>query len=433
MASTPCAANDSSSSTCLTFSVMDDNDREPLAKTSRGSLPSPSSSVDALSPAHSDDGGQDEYLVEGHRLTQVNDENDDASTRVTDDWALEAAAQELEARLANLRRYSNWRLNTRQYPSSPALETQHALWALRQTASGGLSLVLPPAIAEEEESEHEGPSMVRGQSLSAAIDEINGFMSRRATSAWRRSRTLASGGNLPYPTSSSRLSGPLLPLSQRQPGGAEGRVTLAPGIGSSTGSGRSPEARGGRDGKGMKVVEGERVTASATQEEEQRLPRDSPSLLRASLLSKAPPLWSAWERLGWTIGDYFMSLVVFVTISITWWRGAWNLLDYYVFPTHRALRALVLTLAGMTFNVLGFLCYPSLLRWSRRITCRRESYVFGTVKRLVLLLRMLASVAHWTGVWDAVDGAFCGEEATSDCRYGRGRVKRGSRTETAGS
>jgi hypothetical protein len=62
-------------------------------------------------------------------------------------------------------------------------------------------------------------------------------------------------------------------------------------------------------------------------------PRDSLAL-RASLLAaatgRAPSkLTLARQRWLFFLGDYLLSLGVFVTLSCTWWRGAWNLFDYY--------------------------------------------------------------------------------------------------------
>jgi hypothetical protein len=174
------------------------------------------------------------------------------------------------------------------------------------------------------------------------------------------------------------------------------------------------DEEGGEEGREAAPMSDASQTAAAAvaalhspQEQQEQQVRDSQSLLRASLLSKPPPLWTAWERMAWTGGDYLMSLLVFVTLSITWWRGAWNLLDYYVYPNNRPLRVLTLVLTAVLTNLLAFLSYPRLRQWSRRISSQKESYVYGGVKRLVLLVRMLASVMHWTGVWDALDGLFC--------------------------
>jgi len=374
------------------------------------------------------------------------------TTATTDRWAMEAAAQELETRLANLRQYSNWRFNTRQYPSSPALESQHALWALRQTASGGLSVVLPTTM-EGEVDEDGSFHLHRGKSLSTAIDEIQGLMSRRASRAWTRSATIAGRSNVVPSSSSSFSFGRSIPsfARRRQPhgeggGGRNERVSLGPGIGSSTGRGVSfhHETQGvgtvggkeeGEEGRNTARMSSSGETEAAVEgldsreaqpEQQEHLGQDRQSLLHASLLSsKSPPLWTTWERLAWTGGDYLMSLLVFVTLSITWWRGAWNLLDHYVYPNNRPLRVLTLMLVAIMTNVLAFLSYPRLRRWSRRISSQRESYIYGGVKRLVLLVRMLASVMHWTGVWDALDGIFCKSDNVDDpCRYG-GRMQEG--------
>lgn len=391
-----------------------------------------------------DDGGGSES--DQSRSSHQEEQEIKITTATTDRWAMEAAAQELETRLANLRQYSNWRFNTRQYPSSPALESQHALWALRQTASGGLSLVLPTTI-EEEEGEDGSFHLHRGKSLSTAIDEIQGLMSRRASRAWTRSATIAGHSGVAPSSSSSFSFARSLPsfARRRQPpgeggggGGRNGRVSLGPGIGSSSGRGvrfhQETQGAGIAGGK-EEEEEGENTAPmSSTSEREaaavggldsreaqqEQLEQSEQSLLHASLLSsKSPPLWTAWERLAWTGGDYLMSLLVFVTLSITWWRGAWNLLDHYVYPNNRPLRVLILMLVAILTNVLAFLSYPRLRQWSRRISCQRESYVYGGVKRLVLLVRMLASVMHWTGVWDALDGIFCESDNVDDpCRYG---------------
>lgn len=208
-----------------------------------------------------DDGHDSDHS--GYSSQEEEEEEDDHHTITTatpDQWAMEAAAQELEARLANLRQYSNWRFNTRQYPSSPALESQHALWALRQTASGGLSLVLPSTIEEAEGEGEQGDfHLHRGKSLSTAIDEIQGLMSRRASRAWTRSVTMAGGSGVPSSSSSSSSSfARSLPsfARRRQPPGGEGgggggsaRVSLGPGIGSSTGRGVSFQGAGTAGGE----------------------------------------------------------------------------------------------------------------------------------------------------------------------------------------
>jgi len=409
----------------------------PYTRRSPSPLPPPRNSpVPPSSPTpyyFDDDGAGHHDEDDGNESDQSGCSNQEEEAVDENQWAMEAAAQELEARLANLRQYSNWRFNTRQYPSSPALESKHALWALRQTASGGLSLVLPATI-EEAEGETGDFHFHRGKCLSTAIDEIQGLMSRRASRAWTRSATMAAGsGTEPSSSSSSSsFAGSLPGFARRQQqaqgeengGGGAGRVSLGPGIGSSTGRGVSfhQDALGAGTAAGAEEGGEEEAapmsdaskTAAATvaallspqQQQEQQL-RDSQSSLRASLLSKPPPLWTAWERRAWTGGDYLMSLLVFVTLSITWWRGAWNLLNYYIYPNNRRLRVLTLVLTAIISNVLAFLSYPRLRQWSRLISSRKESYMYGGVKRLVLLVRMLASVMHWTGVWNGLDGIFC--------------------------
>lgn len=72
---------------------------------------------------------------------------------------------------------------------------------------------------------------------------------------------------------------------------------------------------------------------------------------------------------------------------------------------------------GVVVNLLAFMAYGPLRRWSRRITSQRENYLYGGVKRLVLLVRMLASAAHWTGLWDLLDSAFCATDQDDSCRF----------------
>ncbi len=307
----------------------------------------------------------------------ASDDDGTSESAATEAMVVEAAAQELEARLAFLRQSSNWRLNTRQYPSSPALESQHALWvrffachrsiplhpnpptpsicqALRQTASGGLSLVLPATVEEAELGEHEdfrfhrgtcdlglapfihpfihsfnhsstfppnasisfvssqcihpplppNPPTHAGKSLSSAVDEIQALMSSRASRAWTRSATMAaSEGALGGGDSRGRTgSVPSLPLPFPP---KRSRV-------SSLGPGMEGGGRGGEE---------EEYPAAALASMQHR---DS-YFLRTSLLSsrsKGTPgkVWSTGQRLLWTAGDYLMSLLVFVSLSVTWWR-----------------------------------------------------------------------------------------------------------------
>jgi hypothetical protein len=341
------------------------------------------------------------------------------------------------------------------------LEQAYAAWALRQTASGGLSLVLPPASlfeddgeeGEQEEEddghglgldmedgeEHEqeqhqeqqhgiieegkledGSSQQQqqqqhfhdavaeqghddgtapplgslshhhhghgddyhpreGKTLEAAIDEIQTYMTRRASRAWSRSACLAEAATAAAAASAAvsaagggrSTPSPLpLPLEKRAIGA--GALPLPPGV------------EGGP-------------------------PRDSLAL-RASLLAAAggrPPskMALARQRWLWAVGDYALSLLVFVMLSVTWWRGAWNLYDFYVFPDHRGWRIVTLVACGATVNVLAFLAYGPIRAWGRRIRSPRAMWAYGAVKRLAVLVRMLASVANWTGVWDLFDSA----------------------------
>ena len=52
----------------------------------------------------------------------------------------------------------------------------------------------------------------------------------------------------------------------------------------------------------------------------------------------------------------------------------------------------MLVLGGVTANVLAFLSYPPLRAWGRRCTSKQESWLYGGVKRLVILIRMLVRI-----------------------------------------
>lgn len=68
--------------------------------------------------------------------------------------------------------------------------------------------------------------------------------------------------------------------------------------------------------------------------------------------------------------------------------------------TKQALRIFTLVVGSIAANVLAFLTYGPLRGWGRRINSPAEAYVYGGVKRLAVLVRMVASCAHWTGIWD---------------------------------
>jgi hypothetical protein len=52
---------------------------------------------------------------------------------------------------------------------------------------------------------------------------------------------------------------------------------------------------------------------------------------------EAPEPLLTWAAVALSLGDYFLALTVFAVISVTWWRGVWNLLDYYVYPDDKVM------------------------------------------------------------------------------------------------
>lgn len=128
---------------------------------------------------------------------------------------------------------------------------------------------------------------------------------------------------------------------------------------------------------------------------------------------------------SWQLADYGLSVLVFSTLSVTWWRGAWNLLAASppvlpLLPDHRPSRLALLIAVGFVANLGGFASYGPLRAWSRTLTSfgssRVESLGFGLVKRLVVLVRCLGSAASWVGWWSLIDNHFCSSSGT-DCAF----------------
>lgn len=338
------------------------------------------------------------------------------------------------------------RLSCRQYPSSPYLEQAYASWALRQTASGGLSLVLPPAVLGEEDEEEEededgaggvhlsadeegeaaaeqdGPApplgshhheehLRRGEALESAIDEIQAYMSKRASQVWYDRHTytdiyIHTNKSLTHKSTHTQVWSRSASLAEMAAasGGTGGRTSLSPvplpvdkrviGAGTVAVPSGVEGGGGGRDSLALRAS----LLAGAA----------GRAAVPTTTSTSGSKLWLARQRWLWAVGDYALGLFVFVLLSVTWWRGAWNLFDFYVFPRRRGLRIVTLIAGGAAANAAAFLLYGPTRAWGRRMHRPTEAWVYGTVKRLLVLVRMVASVANWTGCWGLLDAAVRG-------------------------
>jgi len=96
--------------------------------------------------------------------------------------------------------------------------------------------------------------------------------------------------------------------------------------------------------------------------------------------------------------DSLLTVFVIHQLVVFYWRGAWLVLDFYLFPEDQLRSAVACLAIGYVFQLLLCIAQPFLnvlyLKTTSASLCRR--WILETIEYFFV---NLVSVVHWRGVW----------------------------------
>ena len=95
-----------------------------------------------------------------------------------------------------------------------------------------------------------------------------------------------------------------------------------------------------------------------------------------------------------SILDTVLALVVIFPFALAYWRGIWDLLDYYVMPGKAPLRYWVYIGIGH-LQMVGLMGLPYL----DKTLDRSKKVRFWIITRIFLIINSVFFMTYWEGVW----------------------------------
>ncbi|XP_044271732.1 uncharacterized protein LOC123015810 isoform X2 [Tribolium madens] len=105
------------------------------------------------------------------------------------------------------------------------------------------------------------------------------------------------------------------------------------------------------------------------------------------------------ERTSLYILDCLFSVLVIGTLVVFVWRGAWALIDIFLFPENETLSAWGSLIVGYSAVAIAFMLQP-LMRW---LCDRITGFIRLLVADIFLILSLIGTVNVWRGIWNLLN------------------------------
>ena len=102
-----------------------------------------------------------------------------------------------------------------------------------------------------------------------------------------------------------------------------------------------------------------------------------------------------------SVADSAIAFLVVFPLTCMYWRGIWDLIDYYFFPDFNPLTLWVQTAVGF-LQVVGIIVLPVL----DQHLDRSKTVSFVLISRVFMYLHALTYMFYWHGLWELVDHYF---------------------------
>lgn len=84
-------------------------------------------------------------------------------------------------------------------------------------------------------------------------------------------------------------------------------------------------------------------------------------------------------------------------LAVIWWRGTWDLLDFYIYPSDEIVSSRITLIIGAVLAVAGYMIQPYINNLDK---C---SYHFKFYATLFLYVISIINLCYWRGLWNLID------------------------------